>query len=94
MLLQSRRDTRFSRSTRGSCSDLRELCGELTPSRRASDARSGAVVDDRIRPALESGAAIGSSKPVLVIIDEIDGATGAGDNVRLVGCSDLVLCGS
>lgn len=52
------------------------------------------MVDDRIRPALESGAAIGSSKPVLVIIDEIDGATGAGDNVRLVGCSDLVLCGS
>lgn len=47
-----------------------------------SDARSGAVVDDRIRPALESGAAIGSSKPVLVIIDEIDGATGAGDTVR------------
>lgn len=48
-----------------------------------SDARSGAVVDERIRPALESGAAIGSSKPVLVIVDEIDGATGAGDNVRV-----------
>jgi len=64
------------------------------PSGRSSDARSGAVVDDRIRPALESGAAIGSSKPVLVIIDEIDGATGAGDNVRPAGCSDLVLCGS
>ncbi|KAF9651533.1 P-loop containing nucleoside triphosphate hydrolase protein [Thelephora ganbajun] len=46
----------------------------------ASDARSGAVVDDRIRPALESGAAIGSSKPVLVVVDEIDGATGAGDS--------------
>ena len=43
------------------------------------------MVDDRIRPALESGAAIGSSKPVLVIVDEIDGATGAGDNVRLAG---------
>lgn len=49
-----------------------------------SDARSGAVVDERIRPSLESGAAIGSSKPVLVIIDEIDGATGAGDSVGLV----------
>lgn len=41
-------------------------------------------MDDRIRPVLESGAGIGSSKPVLVIVDEIDGATGAGDSVRLV----------
>lgn len=46
-----------------------------------SDARSASVVDDRIRPALESGSAVGSSKPVLIIIDEIDGATGGGDNV-------------
>ena len=44
-----------------------------------SDARSGQVVDERIRPALETGYAVGSSKPVLVVIDEIDGATG--DNV-------------
>ncbi len=36
-------------------------------------------MDERIRPALESGYAIGSPKPVLVVIDEIDGATG--DNV-------------
>ena len=36
-------------------------------------------MDERIRPALESGYAVGSSKPVLVVIDEIDGATG--DNV-------------
>ncbi|KAI0063440.1 P-loop containing nucleoside triphosphate hydrolase protein [Artomyces pyxidatus] len=42
----------------------------------ASDARSGQVIDDRIRPALESGYAVGSTKPVLVVIDEIDGATG------------------
>lgn len=46
-----------------------------------SDARSGSIVDDRIRPTLESGSAIGSTKPVLLVIDEIDGATGAGDNV-------------
>ncbi|KZS88374.1 hypothetical protein SISNIDRAFT_479953 [Sistotremastrum niveocremeum HHB9708] len=46
----------------------------------ASDARSGQAIDDRIRPALESGSLIGSSKPVLVVIDEIDGATGGGDN--------------
>ena len=44
-----------------------------------SDARSGQVVDERIRPALETGYAVGSSLPVLVVIDEIDGATG--DNV-------------
>ncbi|KAF7322486.1 AAA domain-containing protein [Mycena chlorophos] len=46
----------------------------------ASDARSGSVIDDRIRPALESGRAVGSTKPVLLVIDEIDGATGSGDN--------------
>ncbi|KAF9532172.1 P-loop containing nucleoside triphosphate hydrolase protein [Crepidotus variabilis] len=46
----------------------------------ASDARSGSIIDERIRPTLESGSAIGSTKPVLVVIDEIDGATGAGDN--------------
>ena len=47
--------------------------------RTLSDARSGQVVEERIRPALESGYAVGSSKPVLIVIDEIDGATG--DNV-------------
>ncbi|KAJ3773940.1 P-loop containing nucleoside triphosphate hydrolase protein [Lentinula raphanica] len=46
----------------------------------ASDARSGQIVDDRIRPTLETGYTVKSSKPVLVIIDEVDGATGAGDN--------------
>ncbi|TFL01376.1 hypothetical protein BDV98DRAFT_548919 [Pterulicium gracile] len=47
----------------------------------ASDARSGSIIDDRIRPALEAGKAVkGSGRPVLVVIDEIDGATGAGDN--------------
>ena len=45
-----------------------------------SDARSASVIDDRIRPALETGSGVRSSKPVLVIIDEIDGATGGGDN--------------
>lgn len=41
-----------------------------------SDARTGQVVDERIRPVLETGYAVGSSMPVLVVIDEIDGATG------------------
>ena len=48
----------------------------------SSDARTGSIIDDRIRPALESGSAIGSTKPVLLVIDEVDGATGAGDSVR------------
>lgn len=48
-----------------------------------SDARSGSIVDDRIRPALESGSAIGSTKPMLLVIDEIDGATGSGESVSL-----------
>ncbi|KAI0672750.1 P-loop containing nucleoside triphosphate hydrolase protein [Trametes maxima] len=46
----------------------------------ASDARSADVVDERIRPALESGAKVGSTKPNLVVIDEIDGATGGSDS--------------
>lgn len=46
-----------------------------------SDARSGQIVDDRIRPALESGATVGSSKPTLLVVDEIDGATGGSDGV-------------
>ncbi|KAF8559685.1 P-loop containing nucleoside triphosphate hydrolase protein [Imleria badia] len=46
----------------------------------ASDTRSAQSIEDRVRPILESGSAIGSTKPVLLIIDEIDGATGGGDN--------------
>ncbi|TCD63546.1 hypothetical protein EIP91_005292 [Steccherinum ochraceum] len=48
--------------------------------KQAGDARSASAVDDRIRPALETGSMIGSSKPILVVIDEIDGATGGSDN--------------
>jgi len=39
-------------------------------------------VDDRIRPALETGQGIRSKRPVLVVIDEVDGATG--ENVSFV----------
>lgn len=46
-----------------------------------SDSRSAGTVEDRIRPALESGSKVGSKKPVLVVIDEIDGATGGNDHV-------------
>lgn len=48
---------------------------------RLSDTRSAQSIEDRVRPILESGSAVGSTKPVLLIIDEIDGATGGGDNV-------------
>lgn len=44
-----------------------------------SDSRSAQIVDERIRPALESGSMIGSKKPTLLVIDEIDGATGGTD---------------
>ncbi|KAI0950042.1 hypothetical protein AcV7_008629 [Taiwanofungus camphoratus] len=46
----------------------------------ASDARSTQSVQDVIRPALETGFTIGSTKPILMVIDEIDGATGGTDN--------------
>ncbi|KAG8905214.1 hypothetical protein FRB99_000483 [Tulasnella sp. 403] len=42
----------------------------------ASDARTGNVIDERIKPALETGKALGKKRPVLVIVDEVDGATG------------------
>lgn len=46
-----------------------------------SDARTGSTIEDRVRPVLETGTAVGGRKPVLVVIDEIDGATGGMDNV-------------
>ncbi|KAJ3484589.1 hypothetical protein NLI96_g5531 [Meripilus lineatus] len=46
----------------------------------ASDTRTAQTVEDRIRPAIESGSSVGSSKPNLIIIDEIDGSTGGTDN--------------
>lgn len=57
----------------------------------ASDARTAQDVDTRIRPALESGSSVGGSKPVLLVIDEIDGATGGGDNVSS-GLISVPLC--
>lgn len=57
-----------------------------------SDARSGHVIDERIRPTLEAGSRVGSKKPVCVIIDEIDGATGAGDNVALFRLTEGLCC--
>ncbi|KAF8643844.1 hypothetical protein AX16_008861 [Volvariella volvacea WC 439] len=48
----------------------------------ASDARTGQIVDERIRPALEAGSTVGGTRPVLLVIDEIDGATGVGENAN------------
>jgi chromosome transmission fidelity protein 18 len=76
MSLRRKQGTRSSRSMPGMSSPPEFI---LALRKLPSDARSGQVVDERIRPALESGYAVGSSKPVLVVIDEIDGATG--DNV-------------
>lgn len=52
----------------------------------ASDDRSGKIVEDRIRNALESRALTGTgglegSRPTCVVIDEIDGAGGGGETV-------------
>ena len=54
----------------------------------SSDARTGSVIDERVKPALETGRALGQKKPVLIIVDEVDGATG--ENVRQA-CSEEVL---
>jgi chromosome transmission fidelity protein 18 len=45
----------------------------------SSDDRSSGTVSNRIKNALDAGSALGSTKPTLVVIDEIDGATGGGD---------------
>lgn len=54
----------------------------------ASDDRTGKVVEERIRNALESRALSGSggmtgNKPTCVVVDEVDGAGGGGDSVSL-----------
>jgi chromosome transmission fidelity protein 18 len=65
----------------------------------ASDDRSGKVVHDRIRQSLESTTitslgSLSSSKPTCLIIDEIDGATGAGDTGFIRNLVKLVMDGS
>ena len=54
----------------------------------ASDDRTGRIVNERIRNALESRAltstgGLSGSKPTCVIIDEVDGAGGAGESVSV-----------
>ncbi len=47
----------------------------------ASDARTAGAVEDVIKMALESGS-LKDPRPTLVVIDEIDGATGGGGELR------------
>ena len=49
----------------------------------ASDDRNAATVSSRIKNAIEAGSGLGDAgRPVCVVVDEIDGATGGGDTVR------------
>lgn len=51
----------------------------------ASDARTAADVESRVRTALESDSLRGHGRPTLVVIDEIDGATGGSDALGTSG---------
>lgn len=55
-----------------------KACGYAVHELNASDARTSGAVEDRIKMACESGAAINDARPTCVVIDEIDGATGGG----------------
>jgi chromosome transmission fidelity protein 18 len=56
----------------------------------ASDDRTGKVVEERIRNALESrslsgpgGMGVSGNKPTCVVVDEVDGAGGGGESVSV-----------
>lgn len=62
----------------------------------ASDDRTGKVVEDRIRNALESTAlnataGMKGNRPTCVVVDEIDGAGGGGDTVSFTVSSLFLL---
>ncbi|CCM00527.1 uncharacterized protein FIBRA_02561 [Fibroporia radiculosa] len=59
---------------------LDQLATETAMKFSHSDARSAQVIEERLRPILETGCTVGSTKPTLAVIDEIDGATGGSDN--------------
>lgn len=51
----------------------------------ASDARAASSVDETLRQALDTGSSIRGKKPTLVVLDEIDGATGgSGDGASFI----------
>lgn len=48
----------------------------------ASDDRSASTISTRVKNAIEAGSGFGSKgRPTCVVLDEIDGATGGGDQV-------------
>jgi chromosome transmission fidelity protein 18 len=66
-----------------------QQAGYKTLEINASDDRSAATVTTRIKNAIDAGSGLASDgKPTCVVIDEIDGASGGGDAVRLTS-----LCG-
>jgi chromosome transmission fidelity protein 18 len=57
------------------------LLSDWYTSLSSSDDRNATTVTSRIQNALDSGSKFASKKPTLIVIDEIDGATGGGDQV-------------
>jgi chromosome transmission fidelity protein 18 len=61
---------------------LARQAGYKTLEINASDDRNAATVTQRIKNAIDAGSGLGDGgRPVCVVIDEIDGATGGGDQV-------------
>ncbi|KAH9928519.1 P-loop containing nucleoside triphosphate hydrolase protein [Epithele typhae] len=76
--------TRFVRLLLLSGPPVAQHAGYTVFELNASDSRSGNIIETHIRPAVEIGTKIGSSKPNLVVIDEIDGATGSAEAVSAI----------
>ncbi|KAI3637276.1 hypothetical protein MIR68_004694 [Amoeboaphelidium protococcarum] len=62
---------------------IAKQCGYNVIEINASDERSGEALQQKIMNALQSKLSINSSKPNLLILDEIDGALGGGDKSLL-----------
>ncbi|KAI3642621.1 hypothetical protein MP228_012176 [Amoeboaphelidium protococcarum] len=62
---------------------IAKQCGYNVIEVNASDERSGEALQQKIMNALQSKSSINSSKPNLLILDEIDGALGGGDKSLL-----------
>lgn len=59
-----------------------QQAGYQTLEINASDDRGAGTVTQRIRNAVDAGHGLGGGgKPVCVVVDEVDGATGGGDTV-------------
>ncbi|CAG8479853.1 1511_t:CDS:10 [Cetraspora pellucida] len=65
-------------------------CGYNIVEINASDDRTGQVIKNRIKDALETQSVVFNKKPNLIIIDEIDGVSGSGDENFVKLLLDLV----